>query len=401
MVVLIVLAARLPGPVHLDDQHLAEDADRNRSPRRPCWIPNPIVWKAFPDALTKMNFPLALRNTLIYAVPAVIGTVVSCSLVAYGFALVQWPGRNVVFLIVLATMMLPSQVTLIPLYVIYAKLGWINTYLPLLVPTFLGTPFFIFLLRQFFLGIPKELIGCGAPRRRERAAHPRHDRGAAVRAGPDHGRDPDVHRQVERLLRAADLPPEARAPAAVAAPSRSSRSQHKTDWPLLMAASVAHRRAARDPLFRRPAQVHRGNHPHRDEGLRGGRTLAIGPTHSALPRPFKRGGDHRCERDWSGWRWRACCSPPPAAFDRDTRTRDRGTRASAAATAAPRHGGARRPSPSPPLLLGRRGRGQGDGEDHRGLERRAPRRSRSGASAATSRPRRSPRPWPAAPRRTW
>jgi multiple sugar transport system permease protein len=62
------------------------------------------------------------------------------------------------FLIVLATMMLPSQVTLIPLYVIYAKLGWINTYLPLLVPTFLGTPFFIFLLRQFFLGIPKELM---------------------------------------------------------------------------------------------------------------------------------------------------------------------------------------------------------------------------------------------------
>ena len=122
------------------------------------WIPNPIVWKPFPDAFTKMNYPLAFRNTLIYAVPAVIGTIVSCSLVAYGFALVQWRGRNVVFLIVLATMMLPSQVTLIPLYVIYAKLGWINTYLPLLVPTFLGSPFFIFLLRQFFLGIPKELM---------------------------------------------------------------------------------------------------------------------------------------------------------------------------------------------------------------------------------------------------
>jgi multiple sugar transport system permease protein len=124
----------------------------------PVLIPNPIVIKPFTDALAKMNYPLAFRNTLIYAVPAVIGTVVSCSLVAYGFALVQWRGRNAVFLIVLATMMLPSQVTLIPLYVIYAKLGWINTYLPLLVPTFLGSPFFIFLLRQFFLGMPKELI---------------------------------------------------------------------------------------------------------------------------------------------------------------------------------------------------------------------------------------------------
>ncbi|HET7029128.1 MAG TPA: carbohydrate ABC transporter permease [Candidatus Limnocylindrales bacterium] len=124
----------------------------------PVIIPNPITLKPFTDALTKMNYPLAFRNTLIYAVPAVIGTVASCSLVAYGFALIQWRGRNLVFLVVLATMMLPTQVTLIPLYVIYAKLGWINTYLPLLVPTFLGSPFFIFLLRQFFLGMPKELI---------------------------------------------------------------------------------------------------------------------------------------------------------------------------------------------------------------------------------------------------
>lgn len=124
----------------------------------PVIVPNPITIKPFTDALTKMNYALAFRNTLIYAVPAVIGTVVSCSLVAYGFALIQWRGRNLVFLVVLATMMLPSQVTLIPLYVIYAKLGWINTYLPLLVPTFLGSPFFIFLLRQFFLGMPKELI---------------------------------------------------------------------------------------------------------------------------------------------------------------------------------------------------------------------------------------------------
>jgi len=156
-VILIVLAAVYLTPfVWMVGTSLKTQAQSIASP--PVVIPNPIVWSAYPDALTKMNYPLALRNTLFYAVPAVIGTVVSCSLVAYGFALVKWRGRNVVFLIVLATMMLPSQVTLIPLYVIYAKLGWINTYLPLVIPTFLGSPFFIFLLRQFFLGIPKELV---------------------------------------------------------------------------------------------------------------------------------------------------------------------------------------------------------------------------------------------------
>jgi multiple sugar transport system permease protein len=157
MVVLIILAIVYLTPfIWMISASLKTIAQSIASP--PVLIPNPITLKPFTDALTKMNYPLAFRNTLIYAVPAVIGTVVSCSLVAYGFALVQWRGRNAMFLIVLATMMLPSQVTLIPLYVIYAKLGWINTYLPLLVPTFLGSPFFIFLLRQFFLGMPKELI---------------------------------------------------------------------------------------------------------------------------------------------------------------------------------------------------------------------------------------------------
>ena len=96
----------------------------------PVVIPSPIVLDAFPAAIEKMNFLGALGNTLFYAVTAMIGTLVSCSLVAYGFAIVKWPGRDIVFVIVLATMMLPTQVTLIPLYVIYAKLGWINTYLP-------------------------------------------------------------------------------------------------------------------------------------------------------------------------------------------------------------------------------------------------------------------------------
>jgi multiple sugar transport system permease protein len=157
MVLLVVLAAMYLTPfVWMISTSFKTLPQSLASP--PVIIPDPITLKPFTDALTKMNYALAFRNPLIYAVPAVIGTVVSCSLVAYGFALIQWRGRNIVFLVVLATMMLPSQVTLIPLYVIYAKLGWVNTYLPLLVPTFLGSPFFIFLLRQFFLGMPKELI---------------------------------------------------------------------------------------------------------------------------------------------------------------------------------------------------------------------------------------------------
>lgn len=123
----------------------------------PVWIPDPWVLSNYPTALDKINFPLALRNSLIYALPAVVGTVASCSLVAYGFARIHWPGRDIVFVVLLATMMLPGQITFIPLYVIFAKLGWVGTFLPLLVPTFLGNPFFIFLLRQFFLGIPIEM----------------------------------------------------------------------------------------------------------------------------------------------------------------------------------------------------------------------------------------------------
>jgi multiple sugar transport system permease protein len=123
----------------------------------PVWIPTDPVWSNYPTALAKINFPVALRNTLYYAIPSVIGTVASCCLVAYGFSRIKWPGRDIVFVILLATMMLNDQVTFIPLYIIYSKLGWVGTYLPLIVPTFLGNPFFIFLLRQFFMGIPNEL----------------------------------------------------------------------------------------------------------------------------------------------------------------------------------------------------------------------------------------------------
>jgi ABC-type glycerol-3-phosphate transport system permease component len=131
----------------------------------PVLVPNPLVWVNYPDAFVRMSYPRSLLNTLIYTVPSMVATIVSCSLVAYGFAIIRWPGRNIVFVLVLATMMLPGQVTLIPLYVIFAKLGLTNSYWPLVLPSFFCSTqgawsgaFFIFLLRQFFLGIPRELV---------------------------------------------------------------------------------------------------------------------------------------------------------------------------------------------------------------------------------------------------
>lgn len=116
-----------------------------------------LLWSNYSRGMTFVPFFQELRNTLIIAILSVIGTILSCSLVAYGLTKVEWGGKNVLFLILVSTMMLPAQVTMIPVFAIFVKLGWIDSYLPLVVPAFLGNPFFIFLLRQFFLGIPKEL----------------------------------------------------------------------------------------------------------------------------------------------------------------------------------------------------------------------------------------------------
>lgn len=123
----------------------------------PIWIPNPIRWDNYVSAFRQAAFAQYVINTLIVAVPSVIGAVLSNALVAYGFARVRWPGRDIVFAVVLATLILPGFVTFIPLYIIFRKLNWINTYLPLVIPAWLGSPFFIFLLRQFFMGLPLEL----------------------------------------------------------------------------------------------------------------------------------------------------------------------------------------------------------------------------------------------------
>jgi multiple sugar transport system permease protein len=123
----------------------------------PRLIPDPFMWINYYYAVTYINFPRYLLNTIILCLLTIIGRLFSCTLVAYSLANIKWAGRGVLFAIVLATMMLPSQVTLIPIFIMFSKMGWINTYLPLVVPAFFGDAFFIFMFRQFFLGIPTEL----------------------------------------------------------------------------------------------------------------------------------------------------------------------------------------------------------------------------------------------------
>ncbi|MCE7982454.1 MAG: carbohydrate ABC transporter permease [Caldilinea sp. CFX5] len=124
----------------------------------PVWFPVPQHWNNFWDAWTAENYWLFTYNTVVlYAIPATIGTVLSSCLVAYSFSRLRWIGRDTLFAIVLATLMIPGWVRLVPLFIIFKQIGWLNTFLPLVVPHFFGNAFFIFLLRQFFMSIPIEL----------------------------------------------------------------------------------------------------------------------------------------------------------------------------------------------------------------------------------------------------
>ncbi len=124
----------------------------------PEWIPNPVQWENYSKALSAWNFGRSFTNTVIITVLSMIGSILSCTLVAYSFARLRFPGRETLFMILLSTMMLPYAVTMVPLYIGYSQIGWVNTFLPLIVPTFFGNPFLIFLLRQFFRTLPEEII---------------------------------------------------------------------------------------------------------------------------------------------------------------------------------------------------------------------------------------------------
>jgi len=134
----------------------------------PEWIPRPVVWSNYPEAWSYLPFNTFLKNTLIITLTTVVGGTLTSSLVAYSLARLRWIGRDMVFLAVLATMMLPFHITMIPVFVIWKTLGLVDTFVPLIAPAmFGGGTFGIFLMRQFFMTLPLDLDdaakidGCG------------------------------------------------------------------------------------------------------------------------------------------------------------------------------------------------------------------------------------------------
>ena len=134
----------------------------------PTFFPRPLLWSNYAEALAKFPFWVGLKNTMTIVIGVLVGRVLTASLVAYGFARLRFPGRGALFVVVLATMMIPYHVVLIPQYLIFRHLEWLNTVLPIVVPNwFGGGAFFIFMLRQFFRTLNNEIDeaaridGCG------------------------------------------------------------------------------------------------------------------------------------------------------------------------------------------------------------------------------------------------
>lgn len=123
----------------------------------PAWTPNPIEWENFLRVFQEVPFGKFINNSLVLVTWNVVGQVFSTAMVGYGFARLRFPGRDVLFVVLLATLMVPKQVTLVPQFILFAKLGWIDTYLPLILPAFGGSPFLIFLVRQYMMTIPLDL----------------------------------------------------------------------------------------------------------------------------------------------------------------------------------------------------------------------------------------------------
>ena len=123
----------------------------------PEFIPNPLQWDNFVSVFQEVPFGRFILNTFILVALNVAGELFAVTLVAYGFARVRFPGRSVLFLLMLSTLMIPYHVTLVPRFILFSKLGWINTYLPLTVPAFTGSSFLIFLVRQYMMSIPFDL----------------------------------------------------------------------------------------------------------------------------------------------------------------------------------------------------------------------------------------------------
>ena len=199
----------VPGTVLL---HRDDGADDQGAGRHPSFIPDPFVWSNFAKVFHRVPFFLYTWNTLQIALLSTAGIILSCIPVAYALGRMRWKGRQVAFLLVLSTLMLPVQVTIVPLYVLWVRLGQIDHLTPLILPSFLGDAFSIFLLRQFFMTIPEELVRRRSRGRRERV--PDHDAGdrAAGQACDRRRRIVQLPLQLERPVLAAALRGEQPAP---------------------------------------------------------------------------------------------------------------------------------------------------------------------------------------------
>lgn len=123
----------------------------------PEWIPDPLTFESYRVLFDPLPFDVFFWNSLQVAVLSTFGSLLACSLAAYAFARLRFPGRDVIFALLLTTMMIPAQVLLLPLFILYKNIGWLDTLYPLWVPAFFGSAFGTFLLRQFFLTLPSEL----------------------------------------------------------------------------------------------------------------------------------------------------------------------------------------------------------------------------------------------------
>lgn len=140
-----------------DEQIFVKERDGTAPVRIRDILPTPVRWRNYPDALRAAPFGTYLQNTLWLCAVTVLGGVFASAVVAYGFAKTRFRGQRTLFVVMLSTLMLPPQVTMIPTFILFSRIGWYNTFLPLTVPAFCGVPFYIFLMTQFFRTIPEEL----------------------------------------------------------------------------------------------------------------------------------------------------------------------------------------------------------------------------------------------------
>ncbi|MDQ1300426.1 MAG: multiple sugar transport system permease protein [Chloroflexota bacterium] len=155
--ILIVLAVSYAFPLYwMISSALKTDPQVYRIP--PVLIPNPAQWANFIDAWKSDDFTLYTFNSVFrYALPYTLFTLLSSSIVAYGFSRIRWPGRDKLFYVCIGTMLIPYTVTMVPLFIIFKQLHWTGTYMPMIIPALFGNAFFIFMLRQFFMTLPEEL----------------------------------------------------------------------------------------------------------------------------------------------------------------------------------------------------------------------------------------------------